>query len=455
MRAWSLNLLTLLVGIVLPNVSPFDSAAAADTPPTFNKDIAPIIFQHCSSCHRPNEVGPFPLLTYAQARSRAKQIARVVERKIMPPWKPSAGHEVFKNARTLSDAQIAVIQAWAQAGAPEGAASDLPPAPQYPEGWHLGEPDLIIKIAKPYVIPAEGPDIYVHFVLPLEFQEDKYVLACQVLPSNRRVAHHGVPILDGSGTARKLAQQHGGDHYPNFGGAGFIPRGFLPGYAPGQTTTVDESDDRGFTLAKGTDIVLQMHYHPTGKEETDQPQVGLYFTDKKPQRTPGVILMANNDVYIPAGEKAYKRSDRFTLPVDFEVRDVWAHMHLIGREVKVWARLPDGTRQDLFLISDWDFNWQDSYRYRRPFVLPQGTVVQADFTWDNSADNPRNPHHPPQKISWGEGSADEMSGLILGGVTVKPEQEWVMWLAILGHYLNVEANAHAAKKRQAEVKGSR
>jgi len=421
---------------------------ADDTTPTFNKDVAPILFQNCSSCHRPDEVGPFPLLTYEDARKRARQIARIIEKKIMPPWKPAAGHGVFKNARNLTVQQIAILKKWAEGGAPEGAAEDLPPRPTFPEGWHLGPPDLILKVSKPFTIPAEGPDTYVHFVLPLDLQDEKYIKACQVLPSNRRVAHHGVPILDVSGTARKLAKAHGGDHYPNFGGPGFIPRGFLPGYAPGVVTRIDHTDDRGYTIGKGIDIVLQMHYHPTGKEETDQPQIGLYFTDKKPKRNPCIIVLANNDVYIKPGEKSFRRADSFKLPVDFEVRDIWAHMHMIGKEVRAWAELPDGRRRELLHIPDWDFNWQDTYTYKNPFVLPKGTVVRAEFTWDNTADNPRNPNNPPQLITWGEGSTDEMSGLIIGGVTVKPWDELGMWTSVIGHYFEIEGKANEAKRQR-------
>ncbi len=429
-------------------VSAAGSAFAGNAVPTFNKDVAPILFASCASCHRPNEVGPFPLLTYQDAKKRAKQIAAVTEKKVMPPWKPTVGHEVFKDARPLSAAQIGTLQAWAAAGAPEGEATDLPPAPKFPEGWHLGEPDLVLKVAKPFTVPAEGPDVYVHFVLPLSFDADKYVKAAQVRPSNKRVAHHGVPILDGSGTARKLAQKHGGDHYPNFGGPGFIPRGFLPGYAPGQITRIDPADNRGITLGKGQDIVLQMHYHPTGKEETDQPQIGLYFTDKKPERNVNVIAMANNDVHIPAGTAGYRRADAFKLPADFEVRDVWGHMHMIGRDMHVWAELPDGKTKELIHIPDWDFNWQDTYRYQKPFVLPKGTVVKAEWTWENTAANPRNPFSPPKLITWGEGSTDEMSGLLIGGVTVAPKDEGSMWLSVILHYFEIEKQANEAKKKR-------
>lgn len=419
--------------------------------PTFNKNIAPILFENCSSCHRPDEIGPFPLLSYADAEKRARQIVKVTQRKIMPPWKPVKGHGEFRDARTLTDAQIALFKEWLDAGKPEGDAEDLPPAPEFPEGWHNGEPDLILKVAKPFAIPAEGPDIYVHFVLPIELTEDKYVLGVQVRPTDRRVAHHGVIMLDGSGKARELAAEHGGDHYPNFGGPGFAPRGFLPGYAPGMITRLDKNakGDVAITLPKGMDAVLQMHYHPIGKETTDQPQIGIYFTDKKPERNPAVILMANNDIDIPAGEASYSRVDTFKLPVDFEVRDIWGHMHMIGKTIDVQATLPGGETKDLLRIDDWDFKWQDSYFYKEPFVLPRGTVIRSEWTWDNSEDNPRNPNHPPARVILGEQSTDEMTGLIIGGITKNGGwEEGLHWLKVIGHYLEIEKAAKASEERR-------
>jgi hypothetical protein len=424
-------------------------AAGAEEAPTFTRDVAPILFHHCSSCHRPNEIGPFSLLTYADARKRGRQLAEVTARRVMPPWKPVNGHGGgFLHDRTLSARQVAVFQKWHKAGMPEGDARDLPPLPKFPEGWHLGKPDLILKVDKPFRIPAEGEDLYVHFVLPTGLKVDQPFRAVQVLPSNKKVAHHAVPILDAAnGTASRLAKK-GGGHYIRFGGPGFLPRGFLPGYAPGMMTHELPEDQPG-VLGKGLDIVLQMHYHPIGKEEFDQPQIGIYFTDRKPKRSPSVILMANNDIDIPPGEKNYKRMDSFRLLVDYEVRSIFAHMHMIGKELRVWAELPNKEARKMFLIDDWDYRWQDTYFYATPFVLPKGTVIKAEFHWDNSADHPRNPHSPPKRIRWGEGSADEMSGLIIGGMPVKPADEGMHWLSVLGHYFDVEGKANAAKKKWA------
>ena len=422
------------------------SAGRADIP-TFNKDVAPLLYRNCVSCHREGEVGPFPLVTYADAAKRAKQIARVTDDEVMPPWKPVPGHGKFKNARTLTEAEIKVFQDWVRGGKPEGNAADLPPAPHFPNGWHAGKPDLILTLAKPFEIPAEGPDIYVHFVFPLGFPTDRYVRGVQILPSNRRVAHHGVILLDGSGKAREQAAKHGGQWYPNFGGPGFLPRGFLPGYAPGMTTHIPKvgEGDVSLTLAKGTDLVLQMHYHPIGKATVDLPQIGIYFTDIAPKRNPAVILMADNDIDIAPGETGFYREDTFEVPVDFEVRDIWGHMHMIGRTLDVKAVVPGGRTIDLLKINDWDFNWQDTYFYQQPIVLPKGTLIRSRWSWDNSAQNPRNPNHPPARVTLGEGSADEMTGLIIGGITVRPGwEEGIFWANVIGHYLQIEDKAKKA-----------
>ena len=412
------------------------SRAPAAEAPTFNKDIAPILFAHCAACHRPGDIGPFPLLTYADAKKRAKQLARVTDKRIMPPWMPHPEWATFKDARTLTAEQIAVFQKWADAGTPEGDAKDLPPQPKFKEGWQLGKPDLILKMDKPFTIPAEGRDVYHHFVFPLDLPKDRYLKGIEVIPGNRRVAHHAVGILDTSGTAVKLAKKHDGISYPG-NTPGFLPAGFTPGYAPGQKGGFFGPDE-AITLKKGTDLVLQMHYSPSGKEETDQTQIGLYFTDTPPKRNVGILLMGSLDIDIAPGVKEYKRTDSFTIPVDYEVRSAWAHMHLIGKEVKMWAELPDKKTVKLLWISDWNFNWQDTYVYDKPFVLPKGTVVKAEFVWDNSAANPRNPSNPPKRVLNGEQSADEMGGLILGGRPVKPADELTAWLAVIGHYFEVE-----------------
>jgi mono/diheme cytochrome c family protein len=418
---------------------------AVAAPPTFHKEVARIVHRHCANCHREGEIGPFPLLTYDQVRPRAKLIAEVVAARAMPPWKPDPGHGEFLDSRRLTDEQVATLVAWTEAGAPEGDRRDASLPPQFKTGWQLGEPDLILKMPEAFVVPAEGRDIYMHFVFPLPIKEETYLRGIECRPGNRRVAHHAVGILDGGGTARKLDAKHPGPGYPG-NGPGFIPAGFTPGYAPG-TTPRFFHPDTAIALKPGTDFVLQMHYHPIGKEERDQTEIGLYFTKKKPPKGIVIIAMGSEEIDIPAGEKAYRCTDRFTLPVELEIRDIWAHMHMIGKSVRVTATLPDGSTRSLLRISDWDFNWQDGYLYQTPFKLPKGTVIDAEWTWDNSAANPRNPFQPPQRIAHGEGSTDEMSGLIIGGVANHWLDEIGHWAAAIGHYFEVAGKGAAFKAK--------
>jgi hypothetical protein len=413
---------------------------------TFNQQIAPLLFANCTVCHRPNEVAPFSLLTYQDAKKRAKQMSQVVSARTMPPWKPEQGFGDFLHSRRLSDSQVKLFQAWIDGGLLEGSPSDLPPLPKFKEGWQLGTPDLILKMPKPAKIPAEGDDIYLHIVFPLEFEKERYLKGIEVLPGNRKVAHHAVGILDTSGTARKLNAKAGGSGYARFGGPGFLPAGFTPGYVPGQTPRFFDAET-AITLKKGTDLVLQMHYHPTGKEETDQTSVGLYFTDKKPARNMALMLLGSEDIDIAPGKADYTVRDEFKVPCEFEVRSIWAHMHMLGKKVHVWAELPDGKKRELLKIEDWDFNWQDTYQYQKSFKLPKNTLVKADFVFDNSAKNPRNPFSPPKRVTLGENSTDEMAGLIIGGLPPNPWDELALWPAVIGHYFEIAGKGFNAKKR--------
>ncbi len=407
--------------------------AAGVAGPEFNRDIAPIIFSNCLTCHRPGQVGPFPLTNFAEVSRRARQIVEVTADRLMPPWKPQLGHGDFAFSRRLSEAQIALFRDWLAAGTPEGKASDLPPKPVFPEGWELGKPDIILKLPRPYTIPAEGRDVYVHFPFDLKQRKDIYLRGVEVRPSNRRVAHHGVGLLDSSGTARKLDAAAEGQGYERFGGPGFLATGVTPGYVPGQTSRFFEKGS-AITIKKGTDLVLQMHYHPTGRVEQDQVEVGLYLTNEPPVRHILGLLMGTEKVDIPAGEAHYIQRDSFKLPVAMKALNVWGHMHLIGKDLKVWAERPDGTTEKLLWIQDWDFNWQDTYLYRDPVPLPAGTTVHAEFRWDNTAAHPRNPHSPPQRIVHGEGSDNEMGGLWLGGELNNSFDFFALLLANLSHH---------------------
>ena len=262
------------VGCPLPEVP---EAAAR---PTYCKDVAPILQKNCQECHRPGQVGPFSLETYDQARKRASDIAAVVEDRAMPPWKadPHVGVK-FKDVRTLSDQDIATVVAWAEADAPEGNRADLPPAPKFPDDWQLGTPDLVVDIGADFTVPASGDDIYRCFVVPTHLEKDQYVAAVEYRPGNRRVVHHILAFVDTSGKARERDQAEPGPGYTCFGGPGEPIHGGLGGWAPGNQASF-LPDGIGRSLPKQSDVIVQVHYHPQGKAETDRSKIGLYFSKK-------------------------------------------------------------------------------------------------------------------------------------------------------------------------------
>jgi hypothetical protein len=301
-----------------------------------------------------------------------------------------------------------LIKRWVDEGTVEGEAKDLPPAPKFVEGWELGEPDMVIKLPESYKVPAEGRDIYRCFVIPVDIPGDKYVKAIEYRPSNRRVVHHAIFYLDSSGDARKMDEADPGPGYTHFGGPGFVPTGGLGGWAPGvRARPLPDGVSR--ILRKGSDIVVQTHFHPSGKPETEQSTIGLYFSKEPPRKILLPITLGTRDIDIPAGEKEYRIHDSFKTPVDLQVVGIIPHAHLLGKEMKAVATLPDGTQKTLLWIKDWDFNWQEQYRYAKPFMLPANTKIDMDFSYDNSADNPRNPAHPPKRVHFGEGTTDEMA----------------------------------------------
>ena len=400
----------------------FTSAARADAPaPTYAKDVAPILFDNCVSCHRAAEVAPFTLTTYDDARRRAKTIATVTEQRFMPPWKPEPGHGEFAGVRRLTDEQVNTLRAWAEAGAPEGDPKLTPPLPKFPEGWQLGEPDLVVAMSETYTLKAEGRDQYRCFVLPLNLDEDTYVEAVEFRPGNRKIVHHAIFYLDTTGQARKLDAQDDGPGYSRMGGPGFAPTGALGGWAPGyMPQRLPEGVAR--RIRKGSDLVVQTHYHPSGKEETDRSTIGLYFAKKPPTKLIVSIPSLIRRLDIPAGDANYVVRHETEVPMSGELIGITPHAHLLCKEIKVDATLPDGKPLPLIWIKDWDFNWQGEYQYARTLHVPAGTKVRMDFWYDNSADNPAQPVTPPRRVRWGEQTTDEMA-IVFYHVLIPPELE--------------------------------
>jgi hypothetical protein len=352
-------------------------------------------------------VGPFSLLSYQDAAKRAEFIRDVVKDRIMPPWKAEPDYGSFHGARRLSDDDIQAIERWVADGTPEGRAEDLPPLPKFSEGWQLGEPDLILKMPEPFDVPAETPDIYRCFVIPIDLKEDRTVAAVEFRPGNRRIVHHAVFFLDSSGRAREKDDADPGQGYKSFGGPGFIPNGGLGGWAPG-CEPLFLADGLGKSLRAGLDLVMQVHYHASGKPEQDQSQVGIYFTKKPVEHLVTGISLLNPRLDIPAGAKRHPSNIEVTLPVDVTAIGISPHMHLLGREMKVWAETPDERTIPLVWVKDWDFNWQLQYTFAEPIRLSKGTKIKLISHYDNSSDNPSNPNSPPRRVRWGEETTDEM-----------------------------------------------
>jgi tetratricopeptide (TPR) repeat protein/mono/diheme cytochrome c family protein len=383
---------------------------------TFSRDVAPIVFRSCSTCHRPGEAAPFSLLNYSDVKKHARQIADVVRSRTMPPWLPAPQEIKFSDELRLSDADINAIVTWVEQGTVEGNAAELPPAPKFVEGWRLGQPDLVLKAEKPFILPPEGTDTYWNFIFRIPIQETKWVKAVEIRPGDKRYVHHANILVDRNEASRKRETEPGA----GFGGMEiriesqvFDPDSHLLFWKPGTIPYV-EPDGMALRLDKGTDLVLNTHLQPSGKPEVIQPSIGLYFTDHPATRVP-MLLQLENDLKldIPAGEKKFLVSDDFTLPVDVDLLAIYPHAHYLGKDIQAFATLPDGTKKRLIHIPQWNLNWQAVYRYAGPVLLPKGTTISLRYTYDNSDENPMNPNHPAVRVKGGNRSTDEMCHLWL------------------------------------------
>jgi tetratricopeptide (TPR) repeat protein/mono/diheme cytochrome c family protein len=415
-----------LVCLVLLSIAPGGQTPAQQKPTTqstapqsqvtFNHDIAPILYRTCARCHRPGEAGPFSLLTYADAKSHERQIAAVTKTRFMPPWLPEDGDLKFADELRLSEDEIARIQAWVEQGALEGNPKDLPAKPTFVEGWQLGKPDVVVKAAKAYALPASGSDNYWNFVFRAPVDRTRWLKAMEIRPGDKRLVHHANVLVDRQQSGRRQEAEPGA----GFGGMeltieseAFDPDSHFLFWKPGSIPYV-EPDGMALRLDKDTDLVLNAHLQPSGKPETIQPTLGLYFTDNPATMHP-ILLQLENDrmLDIPPGEKHFVVSDEFTLPSDVNLLAIYPHAHYLGRDLQAIAKLPDGRTETLIHIPDWNLNWQAVYRYAQPVRLPKGTTISMKFVYDNSDDNVRNPNHPPQRVVAGNRAVDEMAHLWL------------------------------------------
>jgi tetratricopeptide (TPR) repeat protein len=416
--------LMLLSSAASGSAATASSGATASNPvtPTYATDIAPIVAAHCAPCHRERGSAPFPLETFAQVRGRARQIAAAVSRREMPPWKPEPGFGTFAGERRLSDAQMALFQRWFAGGAAAGpiGAEKAVAAPD-DEGWMLGPPDLIVTLSRPYRLEASGRDRMRLFALPVPLDRTRFVKAWQFRTSSPQVVHHATMVLDPTPASRRLDQA---DPQPGYQGlvplSAVNPDGYFLGWTPGQMPSL-APDRMAWRLDAGSDLLVMLHLWPNGAAHDVEISLGLYFAETAPSVQPAMIRLNRQDIDIPPGDADYAVVDTYQLPVAVDVYAVQPHAHNLAREIKAFATLPDGSRRWLIVIKHWDFHWQDAYRLASPLALPAGTTLRMEFRYDNSAANPRNPNHPPARVTFGQRTADEMGDLWIQVVPKRPE----------------------------------
>jgi len=383
---------------------------AAAEPVTYTKDVAPLIADRCAMCHHPGGSAPFSLLTYDEVKRHAALVAAVTARRYMPPWKADPSNGPFVGQRPLSTDEIQMLRRWVDEGAPAGDGPGVSPA-TWTEGWQLGKPDLVITMPQAFTLQSDGTDVFRIFVLPIPVERQRFVRALEFRPGNPAVVHHANIRIDKTPASHQLDEAQPGPGYEGLiAHSAQYPDGHFLGWTPGQVAPLLPKE-LAWRLDAHSDLVVELHMRPSGKAESVSPSIGLYFSDVPPTRTPAMLRLGRQSIDIPAGERSYVVTDSFVVPVDVEVEAIQPHAHYRAHTVRGEAALPDGTTKTLIAIDDWDFRWQHVYRFVTPLRLPKGTRLSMRYTYDNSAENPRNPEHPPRRARWGQRSSDEMGDL--------------------------------------------
>jgi mono/diheme cytochrome c family protein len=379
---------------------------------TFSKDVAPILQQHCQTCHRPGEGAPFSMLTYEDARPWARAMKKMVQQREMPPWFEDGHTEKFANNRSLTQGEIDTIVEWANAGAPKGNPEDLPPPKQWVEGWSIPKPDVIFQLPKPFSIPESGVLEYQYVILPTGFTEDKWVQFVEAAPSDRSVVHHIVAYVRRPGSNYFRDQPKGmffeapPSKTDKKADPDDVPSDWLVGYAPGQPPDIFEHGQAKLVPA-GSDIVLEVHYMPEGKVTTDQSSVGLVFAKEPPTERVMTLTAVNENFKIPPGDPNYEVDSSFTVRHEVTLLGMHPHMHTRGKDMQYRLVFPNGETRTILNVPHYNWHWQLWYNLAEPIKLPTGTRIECTAHFDNSVNNPENPD-PTKTVIWGQQSFDEM-----------------------------------------------
>ncbi|GAA4354438.1 hypothetical protein GCM10023185_16290 [Hymenobacter saemangeumensis] len=380
---------------------------------TFSQHIAPLIYSHCTPCHRTGEVAPFPLTSYNEVVSRAQTIKYATGIRYMPPWKPDPNYKHYLDENTLTDAEIQLIRTWVDSGTPQGNPAQAPPLPTFPSGSQLGTPDLVVPMRQAFTHQGNGQDLYRVFVLPVNLPADRDIAAIEFRAGNKRIVHHAIIGLDTTQQAQGLDAADPGYGYTRFGGFGFNPvEENWGGWVPGTQARFYPAG-LGKKLYRRASLLLQIHYGPSYTTQNDSSAINIFFARQPVTRyvqTLPVIspqTLTNGPFVLPANQVTTFRANQM-VPFDVTLLSVLPHAHLLGQKWKVWAVKPNGDTIRLVKINDWDFRWQGNYRFTSLLRVPAGSRLQAEVSYDNTAQNPRNPFSPPQRVQWGESTTAEM-----------------------------------------------
>jgi hypothetical protein len=389
--------------------------AHAASASTFSRDVAPILYKHCASCHRPGDIAPMPLLTYEQTRPWAKSIREKVALGQMPPWHAAEPIGTFSNDRRLTAAEKETLIQWATNGAPQGNPKDLPPVPSFTDGWEIGKPDIILTMAKPFDVPASGTIDYQYFTVPTNFTEDKWVQAIEVRPGARSVVHHvlvfcrepdaqprppafvQVPpksAAAGAGAPTRSSPKPSGG-----------PGTLIATTAPG-TNAMTFDHGSAMRIKAGSTLLFQIHYTANGKPTEDKSSVGMILATL-PQREIRNSAFINVFLKIPPGAANQEVDSAIEFQQDAHVTALFPHTHLRGKSWEYRLVYPDGRSEVVLSVPKYDFNWQTYYVFSKPLAVPKGSRLEAAAHYDNSADNPWNPD-PKVEVHWGEQTWQEM-----------------------------------------------
>ncbi len=363
---------------------------------TYAADVAPILHQKCAPCHRPGEAAPFSLLTHQDATRWATSIWEVTSARRMPPWQADPRFGKFANDRSLTPRDRAVLLAWVEQDAPLGDLAKAPRPPEFPTGWTIGTPDVVLEVAETYKVKAEGILPLQHFRVPTHFQHDMWVQVAEARPGDRAVVHHVLVYVDD--------HAKGPDGRP-------LPKRYLTGYLPGDVPSVFPPGVAR-KIPAGSELTFEVHYTPIGQERYERSAVGLIFARDPPKHEAIIKAISQHALRIPPGAKNHPEQSSWTLPFDAHLLGLMPHMHVRGIDFSYKATYPDGRSEVLLSVPRYDFNWQNTYRLIEPKPLPKGTRIDCLAHYDNSAGNHANPN-PAKYVTWGEQTYEEMmSGYI-------------------------------------------